>query len=202
MTISERESDPGFFSSSAIETSRSPNAVFCCSKLAPWFLFRRINIPETGKGRWEVGQDLLGSNDGDEDDEGGNGAEKDTLHSGVVGYDDFLSVPYDGFLQVCPAHRFDLRGCGRDHLLPRVVCQLVLIRLIGTMYISELICDTRERSTESGRAHLCEQNGDDTPRALHAELHTERAGYKPAEAGWNNPERDENSAQENENDDR
>ena len=67
-------------------------------------------------------------------------------------------------------------------------------------HISKLICDARERSTESGWAHLSELDGDNTPRALHAKLHPERASCERAKAGRKDPERDKRPAKEDKDD--
>lgn len=72
----------------------------------------------------------------------------------------------------------------------------------ATTHISQLICDARERRTESGRTHLGKLDGNDAPRALHAKLDPERAGRESAEASWKDPERDKRPAEEHKNDDR
>jgi hypothetical protein len=59
---------------------------------------------------------LLRPDGSDEDDECSNGAEEDTLHGSVVGYDLNLPVPKDGFFQMCTANCFDLCRRRRDHL--------------------------------------------------------------------------------------
>ena len=69
-------------------------------------------------------------------------------------------------------------------------------------HISQLICDPRERSTESGWAHLSELDGDNAPRTLYTKLHEERAGCESAEARWQNPERDKRPAKEDKEDNR
>jgi hypothetical protein len=68
-------------------------------------------------------------------------------------------------------------------------------------HVSELVCNTREGSTEPGWAHLSELDGDNAPRALHAELYTERASGKRLESARQDPKRNESSAQQDKQDD-
>jgi hypothetical protein len=70
-------------------------------------------------------------------------------------------------------------------------------KIDATMHISQLICDSWERSTDSGRTRLCELDRDET---LHAKLHPEHACCESTEAGWKNPERDECPAKKTKND--
>src|SRR5260370_2235565 len=69
-------------------------------------------------------------------------------------------------------------------------------------YVSDLVCNTREGSSESGWAHLGELYGDHTPRTLNAKLHTENASRKRTEARRKNPERNENPADRDKKDNR
>jgi hypothetical protein len=71
-----------------------------------------------------------------------------------------------------------------------------------TTYVSDLVCNTREGSSESGWAHLGELYGYHTPRTLNAKLHTESASGKRTEARRKNPEWNENTAEHDKQDDR
>jgi hypothetical protein len=78
-----------------------------------------------------------------------------------------------------------------------VLTSLNLRRRAGH-YAAELVRDTREGRAERRRHHLHEVDGDDTPGALHAKLHAERARCEAAEGAHDDPQRDEDRRQERE----
>ena len=144
-------------------------------------------------------ENALRSNDGDENDKGGDGTEEDALHLRVVGDDLWLPVLDDRSFHVVTAYSLDLRGCRRYHLLGQghlsINSQATLYS--RTTYVSQLVCNTGEGGTESGWTHLGQLYRDHTPCTLYAKLHTESASRKRTEARRNNPERNENPAQRN-----
>lgn len=62
-----------------------------------------------------------------------------------------------------------------------------------TRHVTELVGDTSETRSESGRRDFPEEDGHDTPGALNTGLHEEAAGSQTSEAARQDPERDERS---------
>jgi hypothetical protein len=71
----------------------------------------------------------------------------------------------------------------------------------GADHVTELIGDTTERSTETGRRTLGKIDGYDTPCTLNTKLNEESAGTEFAESVWQDPKRDESSRPEDGDDD-
>jgi hypothetical protein len=115
----------------------------------------------------------LGTEQGDDEEESRDAADEDALDGRVVrDLHAFAVLVRDPGLDVVAAGGLDLRRGGGDH-------------------VSELVGHTGEGGTERRRGDLGEEDGDDAPRALDAELDEERAGGEPAERFGDDPERDE-----------
>jgi hypothetical protein len=97
---------------------------------------------------------VLRAEDGDDDDVGRDDADEDALNGGIVRNLLQLPVLGDSCAKVLAAGGFNLRRGGRDH-------------------VADLIGDAGEGRAEGRGRDLGEEDGDDTPRTLDAELNAE-----------------------------